>query len=232
MVSAYIGGTRGSGVLSSAGDVLEMSVVRSGVYDMWDMCLCFCCGGVGGVVGKWVGGLCQGLGGWCSVMSVCVVSLDYLCRWQIQVSVYCARRIPAHLRVTQCSILLHHIDICFLTCICLWHISLIQTWLRVVVGPGLVLTSPAFMRSISSLQQVRMTGLAKNGNRATIAGGRRGRHNLHRGCHTTVRAPLRVGCVFWCHQLSSTIPLSTFQIQIVEYSKHKQEVAYITSYDP
>ena len=27
-VSAYMGGTRGSGVLPSAGDVLEMSVVR------------------------------------------------------------------------------------------------------------------------------------------------------------------------------------------------------------
>ena len=33
-VSAYMGSTRGSGVLSSAGDVLEMSVVRGvgGVY--------------------------------------------------------------------------------------------------------------------------------------------------------------------------------------------------------
>ena len=39
-----------------------------------------------------------GLGGsGCDGMSVCVVSLDYLCRWQVQVSVYCARRIPAHL---------------------------------------------------------------------------------------------------------------------------------------
>ena len=28
MVSAYMGGTRGSGVLASAGDVLEMNVVR------------------------------------------------------------------------------------------------------------------------------------------------------------------------------------------------------------
>ena len=37
------------------------------------------------------------MGGWCGVMSVCVVSLDYLCRWQVQVSVYCASRIPAHL---------------------------------------------------------------------------------------------------------------------------------------
>ena len=31
-------------------------------------------------------------------MSVCVVSLDSLCRWQVQVSVYCARQIPAYLR--------------------------------------------------------------------------------------------------------------------------------------
>ena len=49
-----------------------------------------------------------------------------------------------HLRYTQCSILLHLIDICFLTCICLWQISQIQTCFRVVVGPGLVSTSPAF----------------------------------------------------------------------------------------
>ena len=46
-VSTYIGGSRGSGVLPSAGDVLEMSVVRGvcGVCDMW-------LGGVGGVVGE------------------------------------------------------------------------------------------------------------------------------------------------------------------------------------
>ena len=73
-------------------------------------------------------------------MSVCVVGLDSLWRWQVQLSVYCARRIPAHLRVTQCSIFLHHIDIYFLTCICLWHIS--QTFLGVVVGAGLVATLP------------------------------------------------------------------------------------------
>ena len=97
-----------------------------------------------------MGGLGQGLGGFCGVMSVCVVSLDSLCRWQVQVSVYGVTRIPSHLRCTQCSILLHLIDICFLTCICLWQISQIQTYLRVVVGPGLVSTSPAFMRSIAS----------------------------------------------------------------------------------
>ena len=74
-------------------------------------CVCFGCGSVGGEL---VGGLDQGLEGWCYVC----VSLDSLCRWQVQVSVYCAWRIPAHLRCTQCSILLHLMDICFLTCIC------------------------------------------------------------------------------------------------------------------
>ena len=49
-----------------------------GTWGKWDMCLCFGCGGVG-VGGEWVGGLVHGLGGWCGVMSVCVVSLDYLC---------------------------------------------------------------------------------------------------------------------------------------------------------
>ena len=83
-------------------------------------------------------------------MSVRVVSPDYLCRWQVQVSVYCARWLPAHLRCTQCSILLYLINICFLPCIGLWQISQIQTCLRVFVGPGFVSTSPAFMRSSTS----------------------------------------------------------------------------------
>ena len=56
------------------------------------------CLGYGGVVEEWVGG----------VMSLCVVGLDYLCGWQVQVSVYCARQIPAHLMCTRWSILLHH----------------------------------------------------------------------------------------------------------------------------
>ena len=113
-MSACMSGTRGSGILSSTGDVLEMSVVRGvgGVCDMcmclalggvggkggdeWrigfglyqscgdrgvlDVCLCFGCGGVGG---EWVGGLDQGRRRWCYVC----VSLDSLCRWQVQVSV-------------------------------------------------------------------------------------------------------------------------------------------------
>ena len=76
-------GTRGSGVLSSTGDVLVrgvggvchmcMCLARGGVGGeglrelglrftnplgtggVLDMCLCFGCGGVGGVCGEWVG---------------------------------------------------------------------------------------------------------------------------------------------------------------------------------
>ena len=47
-MSAYMGGT---GVLSSAGDVLEMSVVR-GVGGVCDMCMCWVRGGVRGIGGE------------------------------------------------------------------------------------------------------------------------------------------------------------------------------------
>ena len=46
-----MGGTRGSGVLSSADDVLEMSVVR-GICGACDMYMCLARGGVGGVGGE------------------------------------------------------------------------------------------------------------------------------------------------------------------------------------
>ena len=46
MVSAYMGGTHGSGVLASAGDVLEISVVR-GVGGVYDMYMFLARGGVG-----------------------------------------------------------------------------------------------------------------------------------------------------------------------------------------
>ena len=110
-------------------------------------------------------------------MSVCGVSLDYLCRWQVQVSVYCAWQIPAHLRCIQCSILLHLMDICFRTCICLWQISQIQTFLFRVVGPGLVLTSPAFVSSNPAGPHGQHD--KKTVNRAPMAEGEKVRHNLH-----------------------------------------------------
>ena len=88
-----------------------MKCENRGVLNVY---LCLGCGGV-----EWVWGLEQGLEEWGGVMCVCVVSLDSLCRWQDQVCVYCVRRIRAFARYTQCSILLHFIDICFLPCICL-----------------------------------------------------------------------------------------------------------------
>ena len=64
----------------------------------------------------WFGwaGFGQSMEGRACVMSVRVESLDYLCKLQVQVSVYLARRIPAHLMCTQCSFLLHLYYICFL----------------------------------------------------------------------------------------------------------------------
>ena len=53
VVSACMSGTRGSGVMSNTGDVLEMSVVR-GVGGVCDMCMCLARGGVGGEGGEWM----------------------------------------------------------------------------------------------------------------------------------------------------------------------------------
>ena len=96
MVSArYVGGTRG--IVSSADDLLWMSMVRGmrGVGGVCEMCLARgggggwmrglglgfsnpvgtggvldVCLGFGGVGGEWVGGVDQGLEGWGGVMSV------------------------------------------------------------------------------------------------------------------------------------------------------------------
>ena len=76
----------------------------------------------------------------------------------------------------------------------MWQLSQIHTCLCVVVGPGLVSTSPDFMRSINSHPAGPHGRLAQNGNRSHIAGAA-GVDNLHRVCQTAVTAPLRVGCV-------------------------------------
>ena len=94
-VSVCMCDTRGSGVLSSTGDVLEMSVVR-GVDGVCDMCMCMARGGVGGEGGEWMrelglgftnpvgtGGvldmcLCFGCGG---VGGECVGGLDQCREW-------------------------------------------------------------------------------------------------------------------------------------------------------
>ena len=126
------------------------------------------------------------------------MSLDSLCRWQVQVSVYCAWRIPAHLRYTQCSILLHLLDICFLTCICLWQISQIQTFLFGVVGPGLVSTSPAFLRnSANHPAGPHWPACPKNGKSRPHCWGQGGSTQFAQQFEFAVTAPPLVGCVVW-----------------------------------
>ena len=111
---------------------------------------------------------------------------------------YCAWRIPAHLRCTQCSILLHLMDICFLTCICLWQISQIQTFLFKVVGPGLVSTSPAFVSSSASHPAGPHGRHAqKNGKSVPHCWGRGGSTQFAQPLESAVTAPPLVGCVVW-----------------------------------
>ena len=96
-----MGGTCGSGFVSTADDVQEMSVV-CGVRGIGGVCEVCMARGKGSVSvfgmwwcwGEWVAWSSVWEGG---VMSMCVVSLDSLRRCQVQVSVYCARQIPAHI---------------------------------------------------------------------------------------------------------------------------------------
>ena len=80
----YIGGTRGSGIVSSADEVLEMSVVR-GVGGMCDMCM------ARGGWEDWVWALpIMGEDGTCVcvwVAAVWVVSGDRLCPGSVRVGV-------------------------------------------------------------------------------------------------------------------------------------------------
>ena len=140
------------------------------------------------------------------------MSPDYLCRWQVQVSVYCARQILAHLMCIQCSILLHLMDICFLPCICLWQISPNQTCLSVVVGPGFVLTSPARMRSSASHSAGPHGRLAtQQGKSAAIAGGLDVSTQFARLFVTAVTDPPLVCCVVWSHP-SNNLHLCSFKL--------------------
>ena len=106
---------------------------------------------------------------------------------------YCAWRIPAHLRCTQCSILLHLMDICFLTCICLWQISQIQscrTWI------GLDITR------FCEQQRQPSNGSAwpacpKNGKSGPQCWGRGDSTQFAQQFEFAVTATPLVGCVVW-----------------------------------
>ena len=128
---------------------------------------------------------------------------------------YCAWRIPAHLRCTQCSILLHHMDICFLTCICLWQISQIQTFLFKVVGPGLVSTSPAFVSSGSAGPACQ-----KNGKSGPHCWGRGGSTQFAHQFESAVTAPPLVGCVVWNQASVWRLCWIAFMVVILYFMNH------------
>ena len=129
---------------------------------------------------------------------------------------YCAWRIPAHLRCTQCSILLHLMDICFLTCICLWQISHIQTRLFSVVGPGLVSTSPAFVSSSASHPAGPHGRHAqKTVNRGPHCWGREGSTQFAQQFLYAVTAPPLVGCVVWSRHHCVPSVMSTKMTHII-----------------
>ena len=139
---------------------------------------------------------------------------------------YCTWRIPAHLRCTQCSILLHLMDICFLTCICLWQISQIQTFLFKVVGPGLVSTSPAFVSSSASHPAGPHGRHAqKTVNRAPHCWGRGGSTQFAQQLETTVTAPPLVGCVVWSRASSSSVSSICYA-----RCSARPRISYLTTY--
>ena len=86
-MSACTSGARGSGVLPSTGDVLEMNVVR-GVGGVCDMCMCLARGGVGGEGVEWTREFGLGFtnpvwtGG---ILDMCVFWLRWCgwCRWGV-----------------------------------------------------------------------------------------------------------------------------------------------------
>ena len=134
---------------------------------------------------------------------------------------YCAWRIPAHLRCTQCSILLHLMDICFLACICLWQISQIQTFLFKVVGPGLASTSPAFVSSSASHPAGPHGRHAqKTVNRAPHCWGWGGSTQFAQQLDSAVTAPPLVGCVVWSHFILFLITIHTVAYHSKPQSHH------------
>ena len=93
------------------------------------------------------------------------------------------------------SILLHLMDISFLTCICLWQISQIQTFLFKVVGPGLVITR------FCEQQRQPSSGSAcpKNGKSGPHCWVRGGSTQFAQQLESAVTAPQLVGYVAWSH---------------------------------
>ena len=133
------------------------------------------------------------------------MSPDSLCRWQVHVSVYCARRIPAHLWCTQCSI-----DICFLPYV-LFMADIANPDLFVCgCGTWIYLDIPRFYEE----QRQPSSGSAcpncsKNGKSGQQYWGREVSIQFSRQFVTAVKCPSLVGCVaVSLYTISIAIPKS------------------------
>ena len=120
-----------------------------------------------------------------------------MCRWQVQVSEYCVRRIPAHLMCIQYSI--SCTISCFITCLCLWQISQIQTCFCVVVGPGFVSTSPALYGAVlvKSSSGSTWPAFPKKGKLGPNDGGVVSTQFSQQSSRIAATAPPLVECVDW-----------------------------------
>ena len=128
----------------------------------------------------------------------------------------------AHLRCTQCSFMLHLIDICFLPCICLWHVSQIQTCLCVVVGHGFVSTSPVFMTSSSNhSRRIAWPACPKKGKSGPHYWGREVSTQFAQQFVTAVTTPPLVCYVVWSHLFIIIITILYYSDGIyAEYLMH------------
>ena len=130
------------------------------------------------------------------------MSPDYLCRWQVQVSVYCARRIPAYHRCSQCATLLHHIDICFIPCICLWQIPQIQIVCVWLSDLHLSRHHPQFMKSSASHPAGPHGRLPPPKGKSGTIDGAGVSTQFAQKFVTAVTAPPLVGCVVYLSDLA------------------------------
>ena len=124
----YVGGTHGSGIVSSAADLLGISVLRGirGVGVVCEMYMCLAVGGAGGEEGEWIRGLGLGFANPVEIVLDVCLGCGY-CGWWGLVAPYRY---------------LHHTVYLF--------VANIANPDLFAYGPGFVSTSPTFMSCSAS----------------------------------------------------------------------------------
>ena len=131
------------------------------------------------------------------------MSLDSLCRWQVQVSVYCAWRIPAHLRCTQCSNPVAPYG---------YLLSDMYLFMADITNPDFLVKSCRTWIGLDITRFCEQQRQPSSGSAwpACPKNGKSGPHCWERGgltqfaqqLETIVTAPPLVGCVVWSHLIN------------------------------